>query len=52
MMSCAASAALNRPILSYCCTEHGQQRGVALPSRITTVAMSRSGQMGQCCTVA
>jgi hypothetical protein len=52
MMSYAASVACSSSVLSYCCTEHGQQRGVALLSRITTVAMSRSGQIGQCCTVA
>jgi hypothetical protein len=42
MISCAASTAWSHPILSYCYTEHNQQRGVVLSGRITTVAMSRS----------
>jgi hypothetical protein len=51
MMSCTALAAWSRPISSPCYTEHGQRCGVILSSRITTVTMSRSGQLGQRCTV-
>jgi hypothetical protein len=45
------SAALSRLVSSHCYTEHGQRRDVVLSSCITTVAMSRSGQLGQHCTV-
>jgi hypothetical protein len=38
--------------LSHCSTEHNQRCGVALLGRITTVAISKSGQMGRQCTVA
>jgi hypothetical protein len=31
--------------------EHGQCCGAILSDRITTVAISRSGQLGLCCTV-
>jgi hypothetical protein len=51
MMSCTASAAWSRPVLSLCCTEHGQRCGVFLSGHITTVAMCRSGQLGLRCTV-
>jgi hypothetical protein len=51
MMSCPASAAWSRHVLSLCCTEPGSSRGVVLSGRITTVAMSNSGQLGLCCTV-
>jgi hypothetical protein len=51
MMSCTTSAAWSRPVSSPCYTEHGQRRGVVLSDRITTVAMSRSGQLGLRCTV-
>jgi hypothetical protein len=51
MMSCMTSAALSHPILSLCCTEPGPSRGAVLSGRITTVDMSRSGQLGQRCTV-
>jgi hypothetical protein len=51
MMSCTASAALSHHVSSPCYTEHGQRCGVVLPGRITTVAMSRSGQLGLRCTV-
>jgi hypothetical protein len=37
--------------LSPCYTEHGQHCGAVLLGRITTVAMSRSGQLGMRCTV-
>jgi hypothetical protein len=43
MMSCTVSAA--------CYTEHGQHCGAILSSRITTVSMSRSDQLGLCCTI-
>jgi hypothetical protein len=51
MMSCTASASWSRPVSSPCYTEHGQHCGAILSGRITTVAMSRSGQLGLCCTV-
>jgi hypothetical protein len=51
MMSCSASAAWSRHISSSCYTEHGQRCDAVLSGRITTVAMSRSGQLGLRCTV-
>jgi hypothetical protein len=51
MMSCAASAVWSRHVLSHCCTKHGQRRGVALLDHITTVVISKSGQLGRWCTV-
>jgi hypothetical protein len=51
MMSCTTSAAWSRPVSSPFYTEHGQRCGAVLSGRITTVAMSRSGQLGLCCTV-
>jgi hypothetical protein len=51
MMSCTVSAARSHHISSLCHTEHGQHRGAFLSDRITTVAMSRSGQLGLRCTV-
>jgi hypothetical protein len=51
MMSCTASAAWSHHISSPCYTEHGQHCGAILSGRITTVAMSRSGQLGLRCTV-
>jgi hypothetical protein len=50
-MSCTASAAWSRPVLSLCSTEPDPSRGAVMSDRITTVAMSRSGQLGLCCTV-
>jgi hypothetical protein len=50
-MSCTASAACSCPDSSPYYTEHGQCCGAILLGRITTVAMSRSGQLGLCCTV-
>jgi hypothetical protein len=50
-MSCTASAAWSRPISSPRYTEHGQRCGAVLSGRITTIAMSRSGQLGLRCTV-
>jgi hypothetical protein len=51
MMSCTTSAAWSRPVSSPCYTEHGQHCGVVLSGRITTVAMSRIGQLGLRCSV-
>jgi hypothetical protein len=50
MMSCTVSAAWSHPITSPCYTEYGQRCGAVLLGRITTVAMSRSGQLGLHCT--
>jgi hypothetical protein len=50
-MSCTVSAVWSRPVSSPCYTEHGQHCGVVLSGRITTVVMSRSGQLGLCCTI-
>jgi hypothetical protein len=47
MMSCATSAVWSHSVLSYSCTEHGQQCGVVLSDRIITVAISKSGQLGR-----
>jgi hypothetical protein len=43
MMSCTASAAWSRSVLSLYCTEHGSYHGAVLSGRITDVAMSMSG---------
>jgi hypothetical protein len=51
MISGTSSAAWSRPISSPCYTEHGQRCGAVLSGCITTVTMSRSGQLGMCCTV-
>jgi hypothetical protein len=51
MMSCSVSAAWSCPILSLCCIEHGMSHDAVLSGRITIVVMSRSGQLGRCCTV-
>jgi hypothetical protein len=51
MMSWTASAAWSHHVSSPCCTEYGQRRGAILSGRITTVAMSRSGPLGQHCTI-
>jgi hypothetical protein len=50
-MSCSVSVVWSHPVLSLCCTEHGMYHGVIQSDRITVVAMSRSGQLGQRCTV-
>jgi hypothetical protein len=50
-MSSTVSAAWSHPVSSPCYTEHGQRCGAILSGHITTVAMSRSGQLGLCCTV-
>jgi hypothetical protein len=49
-MSCPTSAVWSRLILSLCCTEPGPSHGAVLSGHITTVAMSRSGQLGLRCT--
>jgi hypothetical protein len=51
MMSYTASAAWSHPVLSLCCTEPDLSRGAVMSGRIIIVAMSRSGQLDQCCTV-
>jgi hypothetical protein len=51
MMSCTTSAAWSHPVSSPCYTKHGQRCGPVLSGRITTVAMSRSGQLGLRCSV-
>jgi hypothetical protein len=45
------SAVWSRPILSLCCTKPGPSRGAVMSSRITTIVMSRSGQLGRRCIV-
>jgi hypothetical protein len=52
MMSCATSAMWSHPVLSHCCTEHDQRYGVALSGRISTIIISKSGQLGRRCTIA
>jgi hypothetical protein len=51
MIFCTASTAWSHPVSSPCYTEHDQRCGDILSSRITTIAMSRSGQLGRRCTV-
>jgi hypothetical protein len=51
MMSCTVSAAWSRPILLLCYAEYGTYRGAVLSGRITSVAMSKSGQMDRRCTI-
>jgi hypothetical protein len=51
MMSCTVSAAWSCPVSSPCYTEHGQCCGAILSGHITTVAMSRSDQLGLRCTI-
>jgi hypothetical protein len=51
MMSCTMLAAWNRPILSLCCTEYGTYHGAIQSSRLTSVAMYRSGQLGRRCII-
>jgi hypothetical protein len=52
VLSCAASAVWSHPVLSHCCTEHGQRCGVALSGHITTIAIFKSCQLGRWCTIA
>jgi hypothetical protein len=51
MMSCTTLATWSRSVTSPCYTEHGQRCGAVLSGHITTVVMSRSGQLGLRCTV-
>jgi hypothetical protein len=51
MISCTKSAAWSHPVSSPCYTEHGQRCGAVLSGRITTIAMSRSGQLDLRCIV-
>jgi hypothetical protein len=46
MIFYTASAAWSHLVLLLCSTEHGQRYGAVLLGRITTVAMSKSGQLG------
>jgi hypothetical protein len=50
-MSCMASATWSHAVLSLYCTKPSPSRGAILSGRITTIAMSRSGQLGRHCTV-
>jgi hypothetical protein len=50
-MSYTVSVVWSRPISSPCYTEYGQHCGAVLLSRIITVAISRSGQLGLHCTI-
>jgi hypothetical protein len=45
-VSGTSSAAWSRLVLALYCTERGLYRGAVLSGRITSVAMSRSGQLG------
>ena len=51
MMSCTTSAAWSHHVSSPCYIEYGQCCGTVLSGHITTVAMSRSGQLGMRCTI-
>jgi hypothetical protein len=51
MMSCTTSVTWSRPVSSPCYTEHGQRCGVILSGDITSVVMSRSGQLSPRCSV-
>jgi hypothetical protein len=50
MMSCGASVVWSHLVLSHCCTEHDYQRGIVLSDRITTVAISNSGEQMMHCS--
>jgi hypothetical protein len=50
-MSCMALAAWSHLVLSLCYTEPAPARRAVLSGCITTVAMSRSGQLGLRCTL-
>jgi hypothetical protein len=50
-MFCTTSAAWSRHVSSPCYTEYGQRCGAVLSGRITTVAISMSGQLGLRCTI-
>jgi hypothetical protein len=51
MMSYTTSAAWSCHVFSPCYTEHDQRCGAVLSGRITTVVISRSGQLCLRCTV-
>jgi hypothetical protein len=51
MMSCMVSAVWSHHVSSPCYIECGQCCGAVLSGRITTVAISRSGQLGPRCTI-
>jgi hypothetical protein len=51
MMSCPVSTAWSHFVLSLYCTEPGPSHDAILSGRITTVAMSSSGQLGRRSTV-
>jgi hypothetical protein len=51
MMSYTTSATWSHHVSSPCYIEHGQRCGALLSDRITTVAMSRSSQLGLRCSV-
>jgi hypothetical protein len=46
MMSYTMLAAWSHPVLSLCCTKHCPYHGAVLMGRITSVAKSKSGQLG------
>jgi hypothetical protein len=50
-MSCTASAVWSHHVLSLCCTEHDPYHDAVLSGRITSVAISRSGQLRRHCTI-
>jgi hypothetical protein len=50
-MYCTASVVWSSPVSSPCYTEYGQRCGAILLGHIITITMSRSGQLGLCCTV-
>jgi hypothetical protein len=50
-MSCTTTTAWSHHVLSLCCTEHGSSRSVVLLGRITSIAISRSGQLGRRYTI-
>jgi hypothetical protein len=51
MMTCTTSIVWSHPILSLYCPESGPSHGAVLSGRITTIAMSRSGQLSLRCTI-
>jgi hypothetical protein len=51
MISCITLAARSCPVSSFCYTEYGQRCDDVLSDHITTVAMSKSDQLGMRCTV-
>jgi hypothetical protein len=51
MVSSTTSAAWNHLVLSLCCTEYDLYRGAVLSDHITSIAMSRSDQLGRRCTI-